>query len=34
LGLATPRFDRKFLFGIALLMVLACLAVTQNLMRS
>ena len=34
LGLATPRFDRKLLFVIALVMVLACLAVTQNLMRS
>ena len=34
LGLATPRFDRKTLFVIALVMVLACLAVTQNLMRS
>lgn len=34
LGLETPRFDRKYLFVIALLMVLACLAVTQNLMRS
>ena len=34
LGLATPRFDRKLLFVIALLMVLACLAVTQNLIRS
>lgn len=34
LGLETPRFDRKYLFVIALIMVLACLAVTQNLMRS
>ncbi len=34
LGLATPRYDRKLLFVIALLLVLACLAVTQNLMRS
>lgn len=34
LGLETPRLDRKYLFIIAFLMVLACLAVTQNLMRS
>ena len=34
LGLETPRFDRKYLFVIAFLMVIACLAVTQNLMRS
>ena len=34
LGLETPRFDKKSLFVIAFLMVLACLAVTQNLMRS
>lgn len=34
LGLSTPRFDRKALFVIAFVMVLACLAVTQNLMRS
>ena len=34
LGLETPRFDRKYLFVIAFVMVLACLAVTQNLMRS
>ena len=34
LGLETPRFDRKSLFVMALIMVLACLAVTQNLMRS
>ena len=34
LGLETPRFDRKLLFVVALIMVLACLAVTQNLMRS
>lgn len=34
LGLETPRFDRKYLFIIAFLAVLACLAVTQNLMRS
>lgn len=33
-GLSTPRFDMKYLFIIGLLMVLACLAVTQNLMRS
>ena len=34
LGLETPRFDRKYLFLIAFLAVLACLAVTQNLIRS
>ncbi len=34
LGLETPRFDRKYLFLIAFLAVLGCLAVTQNLMRS
>ena len=34
LGLETPRFKRQYLFIIALVMVLACLAVTQNLMRS
>ena len=34
LGLETPRFDRKTLFVIAFVMVLACLAVTQNLMHS
>ena len=33
-GLETPRFDRKYLFVYAFLLVLACLAVTQNLMRS
>ena len=33
-GLSTPRFDVKYLFIICLLMVLACLAVTQNLIRS
>ena len=33
-GLSTPRFSMQYLFIIALLMVLACLAVTQNLMRS
>ena len=33
-GLSTPRFGMQYLFIIALLMVLACLAVTQNLMRS
>ena len=33
-GLETPRFDRKYLFVFAFLLVLACLAVTQNLMRS
>ena len=34
LGLETPRFDRKYLFLVAFLALLACLAVTQNLMRS
>lgn len=34
LGLATPRFKRQYLFVFAFVMVLACLAVTQNLMRS
>ena len=34
LGLETPRFDRKYLFVIALLAFLGCLAVTQNLIRS
>ncbi|MBE6702219.1 MAG: branched-chain amino acid ABC transporter permease [Ruminococcaceae bacterium] len=34
LGVETPRFDRKYFFVIALLMVLVCLAVTQNLMHS
>jgi len=34
LGLETPRFKRQYLFIIAFLMLIACLAVTQNLMRS
>ena len=34
LGLDTPRFDKNTLFIIALVFVLACLAVTQNLIRS
>ena len=34
LGLNTPRFDKNTLFIIALVFVLACLAVTQNLIRS
>ncbi|MBR3837601.1 MAG: branched-chain amino acid ABC transporter permease [Clostridia bacterium] len=34
LGLETPRFDKYTLFIIALVLVLACLAVTQNLIRS
>ena len=34
LGLRTPRFGRAYLFIIAFVLVLACLAVTQNLMRS
>lgn len=34
MGMKTPRLDRRYLFLIAFLMVLACLAVTQNLIRS
>ena len=34
LGLETPKFNSKHLFIVAFLMVLACLAVTQNLIRS
>ena len=34
LGLNTPRFDKNTLFIIALILVLVCLAVTQNLIRS
>ena len=34
LGLNTPRFDKNLLFIIALGMVLLCLMVTQNLIRS
>ena len=34
LGLNTPRFDKNTLFVIALVLVLLCLAVTQNLIRS
>ncbi len=34
LGLDTPRFDKDFLFIIAFVLVLVCLAVTQNLIRS
>ena len=34
LGLPTPRFDRNFLFIYAFILVLLCLAVTQNLMKS
>ena len=34
LGLETPRFDRKYLFIVALVVLIACLAVTQNLIRS
>ncbi len=34
LGLPTPRFDRNFLFIYAFILVLICLAVTQNLMKS
>ena len=34
LGLSTPRFNKKYLFIIAFVLVLACLAVIQNLIRS
>lgn len=34
LGLDTPRFDKNYLFIIAFVLVLACLAVMQNLIRS
>jgi len=34
LGLPTPRFDRKYLLIIGFVLVLACLAVTQNLIKS
>lgn len=34
LGLPTPRLDRKYLFIVAFVVVLACLAVTQNLIKS
>ena len=34
LGLDTPRFDKDYLFIIALVLVLGCLAVTQNLIHS
>lgn len=34
LGLDTPRFDKNILFIIAFALVLGCLAVTQNLIRS
>lgn len=34
LGLATPRFNKNYLFIIAFIMVLVTLAVVQNLMRS
>lgn len=34
LGLSTPRYDKKVLFIIAFVMVLICLAVVQNLIRS
>ena len=33
-GLPTPMFNRKYLFIIAFVLLLACLAVTQNLMYS
>ena len=34
LGLPTPRFDRKYLLIIGFVLVLSCLAVTQNLIKS
>lgn len=34
LGLSTPRYDKNTLFIIAFVLVLGCLAVTQNLIRS
>ena len=34
LGLSTPRYDKNTLFIYALLLVLVCLAVVQNLIRS
>ena len=34
LGLATPRFDKKYLFIIAFILVLLTLAVVQNFLRS
>lgn len=33
-GMATPRFDRKYLFIIGLALVLATIAIVQNLLRS
>ena len=33
-GLKTPRFDNKYLFIVAFVLVLVCLAVVQNLLRS
>lgn len=34
LGLSTPRYDKKVLFIIAFVLVLICLAIVQNLIRS
>lgn len=34
LGLPTPRYDRRYLFIFAFVLVLACLAVIQNLIKS
>lgn len=34
LGLKTPRFDNKYLFIVAFILVLFCLATIQNLLRS
>lgn len=34
LGLSTPRYNKNYLFIIAFVLVLLCLAITQNLIRS
>ncbi len=34
LGLKTPRFNNKYLFIVAFILVLLCIATTQNLLRS
>lgn len=34
LGLSTPRYSKNYLFIIAFVLVLVCLAITQNLIRS
>ena len=33
-GMATPRFDKKYLFIVGLVLVLATLAIIQNLLKS